>query len=306
MNTRPQVLIDCDPGHDDAIAILLAAELTDIQAITTVAGNTNLENTTRNALAVVDLTNQQIPVFSGASQPLQGTTQNAEHVHGKRGFGGVELPDPVTQLTGTDAVDQIIQYSHDVAELWIIAIGPLTNIALALQKDPQLAERIAGFSVMGGSTNHGNATATAEFNIWADPEAAKIVFDSQARVKLCGLNLTRQFMSDDALITELQKSPAPKAKLMAELYSYMHLRMDELVGERAAALHDPCAVLAITHPDMFEFTHLPVDVELNGKLTRGMTVVDQRLSKNKAPANVEVAMTIDATRARHLLVKHFT
>ena len=159
---------------------------------------------------------------------------------------------------------------------------------------------------MGGSTNHGNATPTAEFNIWADPEAAKIVFDSQARVRLCGLNLTRQFMSDDALIAELQKSPAPKAKLMAELYSYMHLRMDELVGERAAALHDPCAVLAITHPDMFEFTHLPVDVELNGKLTRGMTVVDQRLSKNKAPANVEVAMTIDATRARHLLVKHFT
>ena len=306
MSARPKVLIDCDPGHDDAIAIILAAELTDIQAITTVTGNTDLENTTRNALTVVDIIDQQIPVFSGASQPLQGATQNAWHVHGKRGFGGVELPDPITQLTGTNAVDQIIRYSHDVEELWIIAIGPLTNIALALQEDPQLAQRIAGFSVMGGSTNHGNATANAEFNIWADPEAAKVVFDSKARVKLCGLNLTRQFMSDDALIGELQNSPAPKAKLMAQLYSYMHLRMDELVGERAAALHDPCAVLAITHPDIFEFSHLSVDVELSGKLTRGMTVVDQRQSKNKAFANVEVAMTLDAAHARHLLVKHFT
>ena len=291
------ILIDCDPGHDDAMAILLAESLSNLVSITTVAGNSSLANTTRNALSVTELIGRDIPVHAGASQALNGEARDARHVHGAGGFGGVSLAEPGRAVASEDAVAHILAQARAVEALWLVAIGPLTNIALAVRKEPDLASRVAGLAIMGGSTGSGNATATAEFNIWADPQAAKEVFAA-------GFNLTQQFLSDDDLISELRAAERSIPSFVADLYTYMHARMEDLIGVRQAALHDPCAVLAVTHPDLFEFVSMHVDVETEGDLTRGMTVFDQRRTRRgKATPNCKVATHIDQGAARELLLK---
>src|SRR6478736_2602047 len=193
--TGEKVLLDCDPGHDDVMAVLTAARYADLVAITTVAGNAALEYTTRNALVTCDLAGIEGPVHSGAAGPRSGPTQNAVHVHGNEGLDGVEIPRPARPVAGTDAAGFIVETVAETPGLWIVAVGPLTNVALALRADPELANRVAGISIMGGGT-FGNATAAAEFNIWADPEAADVVFRSGARIRMCGLDLTHQVCAD--------------------------------------------------------------------------------------------------------------
>ncbi|NKB98493.1 MAG: nucleoside hydrolase [Pseudomonadales bacterium] len=296
------ILIDCDPGHDDAVAILLANKLANLTSITTVAGNTDLANTTRNALALVELLGTNIPVHSGAYQSLGGEVRDAQHVHGKTGFGGTDLPQPTTEVASEDAVSHIIEQARAIDDLWLVAVGPLTNIALAIEEYPAIVSRVAGLSIMGGSTGSGNATPAAEFNIWADPEAARTVLTAGLNPIICGLNLTQQFLSDDDFVETLAAADQRVPSFIAELYTYMHERMDAIVGERRAALHDPCAVLALTHPQLFEFEDMYVDVELSGELTRGMTLFDQRRTHARNPANCRVATKIDAKKAREVLL----
>jgi inosine-uridine nucleoside N-ribohydrolase len=301
---RQQLIIDCDPGHDDAVAILLALQHADVHGITTVSGNAPLQAVTQNALALMDLVDSKIPVHAGADQPLAGAKLHAQHVHGASGFGGVSLPTPRSQCASNDAVGFLLAASREIADLWIVAIGPLTNIALAIAKDPQFVRRIRGISIMGGSTSVGNATATAEFNVLADPEAAASVFSSGANLMMCGLNLTRQLMTDDAFIDPLREQGVIP-KLVTDLYTHMHERMVALTGERRSALHDPCAVLALTHPELIRFEARFANVELNATLTRGMTVVDERVAppgKPRNPANVEVAYEIDAAEAKAVIL----
>ncbi len=295
------VLIDCDPGHDDAVAIVLGNQLANLTSITTVAGNTDLTNTTRNALALVELMGVTVSVHSGADKPLNGEVRDAQHVHGKSGFGGTDLGEPSVGTTSDDAVSHIIEASHTVQDLWLVAVGPLTNVALAIQADPTLGERLAGVSIMGGSTDAGNSTATAEFNIWADPEAARVVFAAGLNPIVCGLNLTRQVLTDDVFINAIRASGSTLGTFVADLYGYMHDRLDELLGMRRAALHDPCALLAVTHPELFELEEMYVDVEVNGELTRGMTVFDQRAALNKPPPNCQVATGVDADAVLQLI-----
>ena len=156
---------------------------------------------------------------------------------------------------------------------------------------------------MGGSADVGNVTRVAEFNVWADPEAADVVFRSGAHLKMCGLNLTHQLKTDDDLIEQLREADKPVPNLVAKLFEFMHERMTDLVGERRSALHDPCAVLALTHPDLLTFEERAVDVETSGSLTRGMTVVDERTTRRRDPANVEVAYRIEADRAMAVVVE---
>jgi inosine-uridine nucleoside N-ribohydrolase len=227
-------------------------------------------------------------------------------VHGPGGLGGARLPSSDRALAGEDAAEFLLDVSFEQNNLWLVAIGPLTNVAMALERDPDYASRIAGISIMGGSTTGGNVTASAEFNIWADPEAADIVFRSGAEIRLCGLNLTHQFKTSDELLGRLRAATGARALFAADLLTFLHDRMADLTGERRAALHDPCAVLAVTHPELFEFRRRPVAVELEGALTRGMTVVDERFSgrdsgHDRKPA-ADVAYRIDAASAMdHLL-----
>ena len=300
-NSPINLIVDCDPGHDDALALFVAHQYTHLLGITTVAGNAPLTHTTNNALAVVELMGSDIPVHSGCDRPLNGIARHAAHVHGQTGFAGAELPHPKIQVRTEDAVSYLLEASSQYENLWIAPIGPLTNIATALQRDPEFARRIAGLSIMGGSATTGNSTPVAEFNIWADPEAAAIVFASGAVIKMCGLNLTRQFKTDDGRIDALNDGSV--GQLVKSLYAFMHTRMLELTGERRAALHDPCAILALSHPELFRFTAYPVQIEVEGTITRGMTVVDQRPSADQPQANAQVGMHIDDARAWALVAQ---
>lgn len=309
--SRPRVLLDCDPGHDDAIAIVVAARNTDLVGITTVAGNAPLTSTTHNALVMRDLLGIDVEVHSGSSRPLVGEPKHAGHVHGESGLDGADLPEPTTPLNGTDAAQFIVDACHKHDKLWLVPVGPLTNIALAMQKDPAVAQRIAGISLMGGGS-FGNRSAMGEFNIWADPEAAQIVFSSGAPIIMAGLDVTHQFQATPARIKRLRAIGGTLAISLADLlvfFSMMYQRNHDEGHLQGGAMHDPLAVLALTHPALFERTNRHVVVETKGEYTRGMTVIDERRLTERKASNVAVLTYVDAEAAFDLVtaaVAHFT
>lgn len=288
------VILDCDPGHDDAIAILVAARHTDLRGITTVAGNAPLERTTTNALVMRHLLGIDVPIHSGAERPLVAPPRHAEYVHGESGLDGADLPVPERPLDSSDAVGFIIDTCRATEGIWLVPVGPLTNIALALRAAPDLAHRIAGISLMGGGT-FGNTTTTAEFNIWADPEAAAVVFEYGGPLVMAGLDLTYRFQATEARIAAVRAIGSPLAALLADLLVFFSgtyiSRHDDLGG---APVHDPCAVMALTHPELFEQRRVHVAIETRGRLTRGMTVVEQRTMKERRPPNCSMLVDIDA------------
>jgi inosine-uridine nucleoside N-ribohydrolase len=304
--SETRMIIDCDPGHDDALALLLASHLTEVVGVTTVSGNAPLPEVTRNAQALVELMAGEVPVFAGAERALAAAAgekgRHATHVHGLSGMDGVDLPEVVSEVQGS-AVPFLLEATRAESGLWLAAIGPLTNVAQAIQADTGFVERLAGISIMGGSTAGGNVTAAAEFNIWADPEAADVVFRSGARIRLCGLNLTHQLKTSANFLDRIRQLETRRARLAEQIIEYLHGRMLEWTGEAAAALHDPCAILAVTHPELFEFASRPIAVALADPLTRGMTVVDERYSGRRGPHQVEVAYHIQVERAFDLMVE---
>lgn len=294
---RPRVWIDCDPGHDDAFALLYAARSCDVVGISTVSGNVGIDSTTRNALIVRELAGLQVPLYRGAAGPLVGAPLHAPDVHGESGLDGPELPEPAGRAEPLPAATAIVNATRSGEELWLVAIGPLTNLALALRLDPTLPARIAGVSLMGGSRLFGNTTAAAEFNILADPEAADVVFRSGARIVMAGLDLTHQFRLGREEASQLAEIGTPVGRFAAELLGFFLQAYQRRSGRPSAPMHDPCAVLALTDPELFERERLAVTVELRGEHTRGMTVCDQRDMERRAPANAEVLTAIDAPSA---------
>ena len=296
-----RMIIDCDPGHDDAIALVLAHRHAEVVGITTVSGNVPLASTTANALLVTAVIGADTPVHAGAARPLVAEPHHAPHVHGESGLGGVTRIAHERTVASDDGVGFLLDAA--APDTWIVALGPLTNVALAIRRDPTWVERIAGISLMGGSADVGNVTPVAEFNIYADPEAADVVFRSGAPVTMCGLNLTHQVMTTDAVMKRLRAASSPVAGFAAQVFDDLHARLEVLTGYREAALHDPCAVLAVTHPELISSELRAVSVELDGTHTRGMTVVDQRRSLRKEPPNVQVAYRIDAKRAMEVVLE---
>lgn len=312
--TRPRILLDCDPGHDDAIALLLAAKHSDLVGVTTVSGNAPLESTTRNALLTLQLAGLDVPVHAGAARPLVAPARHAPDIHGESGLGGPELPELTRAAASTDAVRFIVDTarSHSTpreapsggqeAGLWLVAVGPLTNVALALREAPDLAERLAGISIMGGGVGFGNRTVAAEFNIWADPEAAEVVFSSGVHLVMCGLNLTHQFMIREADTARIRGLGNPVASFTADLLSfYAQAYADAFFTQPEGPLHDPCAVLAVTHPHLIRTEPRHVRIELRGEHTRGMTVVDERGVRSDLTPNVQVGYGIDRDEALEVL-----
>lgn len=298
-------IIDCDPGHDDAIALILAHAFAHVQGITTVSGNTNIDNTTTNALGVCALLESDTPVFRGASHPLEREPVFGTQVHGSTGLGDVELPKHNLVEESTSAVDYLLGGVEK--DTWVVAIGPLTNLALALQRDPDWGNRFAGISLMGGSATIGNVSAVAEFNIFHDPEAAAIVFASDIPIKMSGLNLTTQFMTDESTVEILRDAARqnPKsshiANFAANCFENIHGALFAMGRKRRAALHDPCAVLALTHPDLLTFETRTVTVEAKGEHTTGMTVVDERYW-SRGESSVEVGYRIDSDAAMSVVL----
>ncbi len=270
------ILIDCDPGLDDALALLLAhgdPNLT-IVGVTTVGGNVGLENTTRNALQLREyLGFTKIPVAAGASQSLSGDQRDAAHVHGSGGLGSVNLPEPTLPVSEAHAVDFMIETLRATpGAIHLVAIGPLTNIALALQQEPAIARWAASFTIMGGSYTRGNATPAAEFNIWADPVAARIVFDADWQVTMIGLDLTLQAQANAEVVRRFASLGRLGDELIVPLATfYFDSTVDDWDGQ---AVHDVCAVAYVARPDLFTVVPARVDVETAGEFTNGMTVVD--------------------------------
>ncbi|MEM9711304.1 MAG: nucleoside hydrolase [Actinomycetota bacterium] len=295
-----RVIIDCDPGSDDALAIALAVAHADVVGITTVAGNVGLDHTTHNALRICEVLGVDVPVHAGAAGPLVGTRLDAAEIHGEDGLAGSGLPPATTVPASSDAVRFIVDSVRAEDGLWLVVIGPMTNVALALRQAPDLAGRLAGISFMGGSRGSGNATAAAEFNILADPEAAAVVLESGARLLMAGLDLTEQTAVGDDRRRELEAIDHPAARMAAGLVAEFLDRIEELGAPRLGYLHDPCAVLAVTHPELVTHDHLPVAVETTGTHTRGMTVVDERGYGDGTP-NVHVGRTVDAAALWQLL-----
>ena len=310
-STAARVLLDCDPGHDDVIAIVVAARHTRLVGITTVAGNAPLDRTTYNTLVLRDMLGIAVPVHSGADRPLVRGLEAAPDIHGASGLDGAELPAPTTPLDGTDAVRFIVESCHQHDDLWLVPTGPLTNIALALRDDPSIAQRVAGISLMGGGS-YGNRTAVGEFNIWGDPEAAAEVFACGAPIVMAGLDVTHQFRATPPRIARMRDIGSTLAVTLADLltfFSDMYRAAHDDGAIDGAAIHDPLAILALTHPELFTRVARHVAVETKGELTSGMTVIDQRLVANRPAANTDVLTTVDAERAFDVVVEaveHFT
>lgn len=291
--TRPRVILDCDPGHDDAIAIVVAAHLCELVGITTVAGNAPLDRTTHNALVMRELLGVDVPVHSGASRPLLAEPVTASHVHGASGLDGADLPVPRRELDSDDAVSFLVDSCRDTEGTWIVAVGPLTNVAMALRRAPDLAGRVAGVSVMGGGT-FGNRSAVGEFNVWADPEAAAIVFGYGGPLVMAGLDVTHQFLATTDRVSRIAEVGGRLATTFGDLLTFFsssyRSRNDDIAG---APMHDPLAVLAVTRRDLFEARRRHVAVETAGTLTRGMTVIDERTLRTRPPANCDVLTRVD-------------
>lgn len=303
---KPRIILDCDPGHDDAVAILFAAKHCEVLAITAVSGNVPLDLTQHNARLVTQLLELNLPVHAGANRPITAEPLHAEFIHGASGLGGPVLPELHYPLASEEAIAHIIKTvrEEDTAkrDVWLVPVGPLTNIALAFRAAPDIIQKIKGISLMGGGTNFGNVTPMAEFNIYADPEAADIVFSSGAPIIMCGLNVTHQYMVDTQVIADIRAINNTAATFTADLMQFFCDKYEEKFGIHAGPLHDPCAVMAITHPELFGLEPRHVTVELTGTHTRGMTVVDERGTIDAEKSNVQVAYSIDRDKAIDLLI----
>jgi inosine-uridine nucleoside N-ribohydrolase len=295
--SRPRVILDCDPGHDDAIAIVVAAHRCELAGITTVAGNAPLDRTTRNALVMRELLDIDVPVHAGAARPVLAEPAAAADVHGASGLDGADLPEPSRPVDSDDAVGFLVETCRNEPGTWIVGVGPLTNIAMALRRAPDLVDAVAGISVMGGGS-FGNRTAVGEFNVWADPEAAAIVFGYGGRLMMAGLDVTHQFLATPDRIERIGAVGGTLAATLAQLLTFFsgsyRARHDDIAG---APMHDVLAILALAEPLLFERSSRHVAVETAGMLTRGMTVIDQRTVRSRPHPTCDVLTRVDADAA---------
>lgn len=279
-----KIILDCDPGHDDAFAIMLAAQYLDVLGITTIGGNGFLENVTTNALKVLEVIEREdIPVYKGHAGPLVNPLVTAPEFHGESGMDGPVLPEPKIKSQHKHAVDFIVETVLANKDITIIATGPLTNVASAINKNPDIVKNIKEICIMGGSVTFGNWTPAAEFNIFVDPEAASIVFNSGALVKMTGVNLTRQCLITEKEMFKFREIGTKAANFAADLVDYFIQACYDTADIKGANLHDACAVAWIINPDLIKSVPMHIDVELNGKLTRGMTVCDYRHLRGSDP-----------------------
>ena len=289
------VILDVDPGHDDAVAIMLAcgAPELDLLAVTTVAGNVPLEKTTRNALRVLSLIGHtDVPVAAGASSPLRRALHTAEDIHGESGLDGPEIPDPSFEPDERGAIELIADTLKEIPEpVTLIPTGPLTNVATFLREYPELKDRIARISLMGGSIGLGNTTPAAEFNVYVDPEAAREVFESGLPVIMSGLDVTHQADAGPAE-REALRSLGRVGGVIAELLQFFAATYKRTFGFDTSPLHDPVAVAAVMEPSLLETRPMRVDVECESELTRGETVCDFYGITGRAP-NAEVGVALD-------------
>ena len=298
------IIMDCDPGHDDAIAIILAcaSEKLDVRAITTVGGNQTIAKTTNNALRVLSFIDKKIPVAMGANNPLRRELEIAPSVHGDSGLDGPELPQPkeeALKISAFELMAKVVEESDE--KITLVPTGPLTNIAIFLLSYPHLKSKIERISLMGGSAIGGNWTASAEFNILVDPEAADIVFKSGIPITMSGLDVTHKAQVYPEDIEKIKNQGGKVAVMVGELLEFFIKFHKEICGWEFAPLHDPCAVAWLINPDMFTSKKLNVQIDIDGEHTTGCTVTDF-LNRFKLEPNTDVLLDVDRHQFVDMLI----
>ena len=292
-----KIILDCDPGHDDAMAILLAGAQKEFEilGITTVAGNSPVDNTTRNALIITQIAGLDIPVYRGMDRPMvrEPYFAGGEVVHGKSGLEGPVLPPLEREAEREHAVDFIIEtVKANKGEVTLVPTGPLTNIGMAFRKAPEIIPWVREISLMGGAINEGNVTPSAEFNIFFDPEAADIVFSAGIPTFIAPLELTHQAIVGPKELDKIRELNSTISKFVVDLlefYTRFHKRRYHMEG---GPLHDPCAVLYLMRPDLIKTKKMFVQIETKGELTAGRTVCDIWGVTGKDP-NIDVGVKLD-------------
>lgn len=297
---RQPLLIDCDPGHDDAVAILLAlgSDQVDLKAITTTFGNCSVDDATRNAAQILALAGAtHVPLARGAAQSLSGISTLGNYVHGTSGLDGPPMPDVTVGPVPESAVElmrRVIERSPE--PVTIAATGPITNVGQLLLDHPQVKDGIRGVVFMGGSTERGNHTPTAEFNTYADPEALDIVLGSGVPVWMVGLNLTHQALATPQVVERMAQMEHQVGRTCAAWMGFFGASYHRIWEFAAPPVHDPCTIAAIIDPDLIQWRESFVAVELGGTWTRGTTIVDLHHRYPDRQPNAQVAMTLDSTR----------
>ncbi len=304
MSPRP-VIIDCDPGQDDAVALLLAFASPDelqVLGVTAVAGNVPLDLTEINARRVCTLAGRrETKVYAGCAQPLERPLVTAEHVHGKTGLDGAVLPEPEMALAPGHAVDFIIETLR-AGGVTIAATGPLTNIATAIARAPEIADNIGEIVLMGGAMGLGNVTPAAEFNIYVDPQAARAVFGAGVKLTMLGLDVTRKATATPERSRAIRAIGSPVAEAVSGMLAFSGKRHRERFGGAGSPLHDPCVIAYLLRPTLFRGRHVHVAIESESELTMGRTVVDWWGVTGMAP-NATVIEGIDANGFYALLTE---
>ncbi len=301
-----KIILDCDPGQDDAVAMLLAhgSPAIELLAITTIGGNQTLAKVTANALAIATLLGiEGIPVAAGCERPLVQPLRTAAHIHGESGLDGVDLPEPAVALDPRHAVDLIIELvmTHEPQSITLVPTGPLTNIAMALRKEPRIGERVAAVVLMGGGYHTGNESPVAEFNVATDPEAAHIVFSEPWPLVMVGLDLTHQAVATDEVIARVAQVEGTAGRFLGQVLAAYASAYRANRGFAHPPVHDPCAVAHVIDPTVVVARPTPLSVELTGSLTRGMTVADFR-PEAPADGHTQAAVTLDHPRFWDLVI----
>ena len=301
-----RIVLDCDPGHDDALAILLAARhpALRLEAITAVAGNSTVDKTARNALKVCSLAGiRDVPIAAGMAAPLVRPLHVAPAIHGASGLDGPHLPEPDLVLDPRHAVDLLIELLlASNGDLTIVATAPLTNLAAAIRREPRILPGIERIVLMGGSIGLGNWTPAAEFNIYVDPEAAHVVFTCGRPITMVGLDVTHTALATPEVRERIRALGSPVARLADGLLGFFADTYREVFGFEAPPLHDPCAVAAVIDPALLRTKPMHVAIELRGEHTTGRTVCDL-YGVTGEPPNAEVGLALDVPRFWDLLIE---
>lgn len=302
------IILDCDPGHDDAMALLLAVgnPAINLIGVTTVGGNQSLEKVTYNARSVLEMAHAtDIPVHAGCDRPILRPQEVAASIHGETGLDGVELPEPSRPLEQGHAVNWIIDtiMSHEPGTITLVPTGPLTNIAMAVRLEPRIVERVKEIVLMGGGVHVGNWSAVAEFNIKVDPEAAHIVFNEAWPITMVGLDLTHQALCTPEVQQRIDAIDTDLSKFASGLMDFFRLSYANNQDFVDPPVHDPCTVAYLIDPTVMTTRRCPVDVEIHGDLTLGMTVADLRGPEPSAEeCHTQVALQLDFDKFWNLII----
>ena len=298
MIDKTKIILDCDPGHDDAVALMIAGRSPriDLLAVTIVAGNQTLEKTVRNALNLVQYLNLDVPVYAGCSLPMVRTRKVAGDIHGESGLDGPVFPPLQRRAESEHAVNYLVRTLMDSdGDITVATTGPMTNLAMALRMEPRIAEKIRRIVLMGGSVGYGNVTPAAEFNMWADGEAARICFTAGVPMTMVGLDVTRKVLCYPRIVERMAAVGNRAGDLFAQLMGHFCKAQKAVFGFDGGPLHDPVTIASIIDPELLTLQSMNVRIEIRGEESYGRTNCDS-FDYLHLPHTAEVAVDIDVER----------